>query len=131
MTATTAPTGWCPKCARPARIVAESLDARHPVVVCQWRDRQGKAHGHGRLVGMTDQAEAEGYALELRLARLVAAHERKAHHEHVNRDCPTCQAEAGHPRHRALRMFVSDCAECIASMEATGSASSAWAPAPR
>lgn len=105
---------YCPKCARPAWIVGESLDARHPVVVCAWTDRQGKAHGHGRLVGMVERAEAQGYALELRRKRLVAVHERKGHAEHVNRECPTCQAEAGHARHRALRIVEAGCPECEA-----------------
>lgn len=103
---------YCRKCARLAAFYSASLDTRYPLVICAWRDRDHKHHGHGLVIGTYDQDEALGL-LHARQERTRARnHAAMRHADRPVRECVDCQREAGHARHRALRIVEADCPEC-------------------
>jgi hypothetical protein len=118
MTTATDRQAYCRRCARVARILGDSLDPSRPLVVCEWRERDGSRHGHGRAVGTYDQAEAQALLAEAQERRRRANHLAGRHREHPVRACLDCQREAGHARHRALRMYETGCPECEANLAA-------------
>jgi hypothetical protein len=113
---------YCRKCARLATIWDSTLDPRYPLVQCSWRDQAGKHHGHGLLIGTYDQDEALGL-LHARQERTRARnHAAMRHADRPVRECLDCQREAGHSRHRALRISEPGCPECQAIARAAGQA---------
>jgi len=105
---------FCRRCARPATMYGRTLDPRYPMVICSWRDRDHKAHGHGLVIGTYDRSEALAL-LTVRQERVRARnHAALRHKDHPVRECLDCQREAGHSRHRALRISEPGCPECDA-----------------
>src|SRR5216117_4072091 len=94
---TVAPPGraLCLRCGRSGDVVAESLDPRHPLVLCRWWEPASVAHGHGVTIGTRDQLESDAIQLRLRETRLQAVHVRGGHDARPNRLCPECRDGRG------------------------------------
>lgn len=106
------PPVWCLKCARPAEYLGPSLVPTHPWVRCLWQAGDHKPHGHGQQIGTTVYQEAWAKVETRRAATRARNHARGIHRDQPVRECVDCQREAGHKRHRALRIHEPGCPEC-------------------
>lgn len=118
----------CLRCGRSGRIVWESMDPRHPFMLCQWSDSQGQ-HGHGTVLGTLDQDESDSIQLQLREKRLAASHARGVHDKRPDHKCPLCELEKPHRGHLRARYSDPDCDRCQAAA-ARSSGTNPGEPAP-
>lgn len=104
----------CLQCGRSGEVAWESLDPRHPWMVCRWTDREG-AHGHGVTLGTRDQAESDSIQVQKRERRLALLHARGAHEDKPTRLCVLCEAERPHRAHLRARYSDPKCERCRAA----------------
>jgi len=107
----------CLQCGRSGAIVWESLDPRHPMMLCQW-ERKGITHGHGITLGTLDQAESDDIQVRLREGRLARVHARGGHEKRPNHLCVLCELEKPHRGHLRARYSDPSCQRCQAAKAA-------------
>jgi hypothetical protein len=108
---------YCLQCARPGTYAGESLLPGRPLVTCQWIGPDDKPHGHGRLPGTWDQAEAQALVDESRELRRRANHEAGRHLAQPVPSCPDCQRALYHKGHVKRNYRDPDCELCRARPE--------------
>jgi hypothetical protein len=94
VTTATTPAVWCGRCGKPARLAADSIDPRYPIVTCGELVPGGQRTGCGRMPGVTTATRAEDIRVARRRANVT-----RFHPDHIakGRTMPDCDACAEHP----------------------------------
>lgn len=110
----------CLTCGRSGPVVWQSMDPAHPFMRCEW-GKPPDTHGHGIVLGTTDQEESDTIQIARREKRLGQAHARGSHDAKPTHLCTACEAEKPHRGHLRARYSDPGCDRCqAAAARATG-----------